>query len=98
MRLSERTIKILQKNIKKSFGDVDIYLFGSRTDNTKKGGDIDIAIDTHILRQEFQKKRILLVKLLTQIDFEYKIDIVNFNTKDELLHNEIQKNNIKLDI
>ena len=27
------------------------------------------------------------------IDFDYKIDIVNFNTKDELLYSEIQKNN-----
>jgi len=34
--------------------------------------------------------------MLMRIDFDYKIDIVNFNTKDELLYNEIQQNNIKL--
>lgn len=31
MRLSKRILKILQKNIEKSFGDVNLYLFGSRT-------------------------------------------------------------------
>jgi len=31
-----------------------------------------------------------------RIDFDYAIDIVDFNTKDELLYNEIHKNNIKI--
>ncbi len=96
MRLSKRVIKILQDSIKKSFGDVNIYLFGSMTDDNKKGGDIDLAIDTNISREEFRKKKSLLLAILTRLDFDYKIDIVNFNTKDDLLYNEIQKNHIKL--
>jgi len=96
MRLSKRVITILQDNITKSFGNVNIYLFGSRTDESKKGGDIDLAIDTNISKQEFRKKKSLLLAMLIRIDFDYKIDIVNFNTKDELLYNEIHKKNIKL--
>lgn len=96
MRLSKRVIQILQDNIVKSFGDVNIYLFGSRTNDDKRGGDIDLAIDTHISKQEFRKKKSLFLASLIRIDFDYKIDIVNFNTKDELLYNEIQANNIKL--
>jgi predicted nucleotidyltransferase len=98
MRLSKRIINILQNNITKSFGDVNIYLFGSRTDDDKKGGDIDLAIDSSLSRQEFRKKKSLFLAMLMRIDFDYKIDIVNFNTKDELLHNEIQKNHIKLNL
>jgi len=98
MRLSKRIIKILQDNIKESFGDVNIYLFGSRTDDSKKGGDIDLAIDTNISKQEFRKKKSLLLAMLMRIDFDYKIDIVNFNTKDKLLHNEIRKNHIKINV
>jgi predicted nucleotidyltransferase len=98
MRLSKRTLKILQENLKKSFGDVSIYLFGSRTDDTKKGGDIDLAIDTHLTREEFRKTKALFLAMLTRIDFDYKIDLVNYNTKDELLFHEIQKNNIKLNL
>ena len=96
MRLSPRVLKILQENIVKSFGDVNIYLFGSRTDDTKRGGDIDLAIDTNISKQEFRKKKSLLLAILMRIDFDYKIDIVNYNTKDEFLYDEIQKNHIKI--
>jgi len=96
MRLSKRVIKILQDNINKSFGDVKVYLFGSRTDETKKGGDIDLAIDVNLSKQEFRKKKALFLSFLIRIDFDYKIDIVDFNTNDLLLYNEIQKNNIKL--
>jgi predicted nucleotidyltransferase len=96
MRLSKRIVEILQNNITKSFGNVNIYLFGSRTDDTKKGGDIDLAIDINISKQEFRKKKSLFLALLMRIDFNYKIDIVNFNTKDELLYKEIQQNNKSL--
>ncbi len=96
MRLSKRIVNILQDTITKSFGNVNIYLFGSRTDDNKKGGDIDLAIDTNLSRQEFRKKKSLFLSLLIRIDFDYKIDIVDFNTKDELLYNEIQQNNIKI--
>ena len=96
MRLSKRILYILQENITKSFGNVNIYLFGSRTDDNKKGGDIDLAIDTNLSKQAFRKKKSLFLSLLIKIDFDYKIDIVNFNTKDELLSNEIKQNNIKI--
>ena len=96
MRLSKRVLNILTINIKKSFGDVNVYLFGSRTDDNKKGGDIDLAIDTNLSRQEFRKKKSLFLAMLIRNDFEYEIDVVNFNTKDELLYNEIRQNNIKI--
>ena len=96
MRLSKRVIEILQTNIKKSFGDVNIYLFGSRTDDNKKGGDIDLAIDTDISREEFRKNKSLLLAMLMRIDFDYKVDIVNFHSTDTLLHHEIKNNHIKL--
>jgi len=96
MRLSKKIIDILQENIKKSFGDVNVYLFGSRTDNSKKGGDIDLAIDTNLSRLEFRKQKSKLLVLLMKIDFDYSVDLVNFNTKDMLLHDEIQKNYIKI--
>jgi len=96
MRVSKKVIDILEINIKKSFGDVHTYLFGSRVDDYKKGGDIDIAVDTNLSKQEFRKKKASFLTLLIKIDFDYKIDIVEFNTKDMLLYDEIQKNSIKL--
>jgi predicted nucleotidyltransferase len=96
MRVSKKVVKILQENIEKSFGNVRIYLFGSRTDDTQRGGDIDIAIDTKLQKQEFRYKRLRLLGLLAKIDFDYKVDIVNYNTQDGLLHREIQSNCIVL--
>ena len=96
MRLSKRLIHILEDNIYKSFGNVNIYLFGSRTDDTKRGGDIDLAIDTAVSKQEFRKKKILFLSLLARIDFDYQIDIVNLYTTDTLLAKEIKDKHIKI--
>jgi len=96
VRLSKRVIAIIQESIKSSFGDVNVYLFGSRTDDSKRGGDIDLAVDAHISKQDFRKKKSLFLSLLIKRDFDYKIDLVNFNTTDELLSTEIKKNHIRL--
>jgi len=43
MRLTQEEIKFINQTIK-SFIDCEIYLFGSRIDDSKKGGDIDLYI------------------------------------------------------
>ncbi|MDM8568586.1 nucleotidyltransferase domain-containing protein [Thiotrichales bacterium HSG1] len=96
MRLSNRIINILQQGILKSFGDIDVYLFGSRTDDKKTGGDIDIALDVCLTKEEFRKKKIFFKSYLARVGFDLKIDVVNFNTTDPLLRQEIQKNKISL--
>jgi len=96
VRLSNRIINILQQSILKSFGDVDVYLFGSRVDDKLTGGDIDIALDVCMTKEEFQKKKALFVSCLFRVGFDLKVDLVNLNTKDLLLWQEIQKNKIRL--
>lgn len=45
MRLSEKEIKVIKTAAQKVWGaNVMVHLFGSRTDDTKKGGDIDLLI------------------------------------------------------
>jgi len=47
VRLSEYEIRTIKETAKEIFGkDVKVYIFGSRADLTKKGGDIDIFIET----------------------------------------------------
>ena len=73
MRLEKRIIDKLKQAVYNSFGDVNIYLFGSRIDDTKKCGDIDIAIDTNLLRLEFRKSKAKFISNLIKDNFELKI-------------------------
>jgi predicted nucleotidyltransferase len=46
MRLNQFQIATINKLARKHFGqDTTVYLFGSRTDDHKKGGDIDLFIN-----------------------------------------------------
>ena len=43
MRLTEFEINVIKQSARDVFGsDVQFFLFGSRVDDTKKGGDIDL--------------------------------------------------------
>jgi predicted nucleotidyltransferase len=96
MRLSNYIVDIIKKSILKSFGDVGIYLFGSRVDDSKKGGDIDIAVDVDISKDEFIDKKVRFISSMMRYGVDLKIDLVSFNSKDELLNKEIKSNHIKL--
>ena len=96
MRLQTRIINKLKSAIQYGFGDVNVYLFGSRVDDSKKGGDIDIAIKSDMSREDFRKNKIKTITYLTNIGFDFPIDIVNYNTKDELLKNQILSTGQKL--
>lgn len=96
MRLKKVIVNKIKDAILNSFGDVNIYIFGSRVDDSKRGGDIDIAIDSNLGRKEFRKRKIKLISNLLRKDFDLKIDIVNYNTNDEFLKKQIVKNCIKI--
>jgi len=44
MRLRKEIAEFLREEIKKFLPDTKVYLFGSRVDYRKKGGDIDILV------------------------------------------------------
>jgi len=96
MRLSNRIISVIKTSAKQSFGDVPIYLFGSRVDDTKKGGDIDIAVDTGLARDLFKKQKMKFISTMVGLGFDLKIDIVRYRTDDELLFDEIRNNCVML--
>ena len=97
MRLSNRLQELIVDGIRKSFGDIEIYLFGSRTDDSKKGGDIDIALALDINKNEFRRKKIQFKKYLFQKGYDLKIDLLQWNKNiDALLQDEIKKNHLPL--
>ncbi len=78
MRLSHKDISIITEIFQEYFKSGKLYLFGSRTDDSKKGGDIDLYVEydkptsfssfypqiKHFREQVFKK-----------LDF-YKVDVV----------------------
>jgi len=95
MRISNRIVKKVELAIKHSFGNVDVYLFGSRVDDKKTGGDIDLAVNTSLSKEEFKKAKTNFNLELIKIDFDYKIDLLQYPSSDILLNTEI-KNASKL--
>lgn len=81
MRLSKEQTNIIKKAVKENFGEnAVVYLFGSRTDDKKKGGDIDLYIETDKKKDLLEKKIKMLVQLHKNLG-EQKIDIILNNFK-----------------
>ncbi|HDQ15376.1 MAG TPA: nucleotidyltransferase domain-containing protein [Sediminispirochaeta sp.] len=79
MRLNEKEIEAVKNAVRTHFGDqVRIFLFGSRVNDAKAGGDIDILIEHG---ETLKGSRLIRAKLkaMTDIQFalgERKIDII----------------------
>lgn len=72
MRLTTKQTAIIKQTTTKIVGEnTQVFLFGSRTDDTKKGGDIDLLIETtfdlDILKQA-QLKNLLELQLNLPVD------------------------------
>jgi predicted nucleotidyltransferase len=69
MRLDQQTIAIIKTEIAHQLGDnAPIRLFGSRADDTQRGGDIDLLIETsqpipHRIIRECKIAAALFIKL-----------------------------------
>jgi predicted nucleotidyltransferase len=95
MRLSQKYISVIKEKFKEFFEEGDIYLFGSRVDDDKKGGDIDLYLCVKNHDNLFEKKLKFLSRVKRELG-DQKIDIV-FNTdKSRLIEQEAEKWGIKL--
>lgn len=77
MRISKEQTELLKKSILTLLPNAVIYLFGSRVDDNKKGGDVDIMV---LSDRELGWKEKSLIKYGYFKKFgEQKIDIVSFS-------------------
>lgn len=73
VRLSEEELATLKRSLEELTDDYALYLFGSRTDPEKRGGDIDILVISEKLnRRDLRKVRIDFFEKFG----EQKLDIV----------------------
>jgi predicted nucleotidyltransferase len=79
MRISPAEIDNLLGSVKQIDQNASVYLFGSRTDDHKKGGDIDIAILSKLVSL---KEKIEIKYNFHQAFGEQKLDLLIVNDEN----------------
>ena len=80
MRLSDSEVQIVRKILHEEDPHGRIYLFGSRTDDKKKGGDIDLFFESSIV---LDLKRKLALEYLLSVECDTKVDLLVKNPGQE---------------
>ena len=79
MRLTETQHTAIRTAVAEIFGPgAGVWLFGSRTDDAKRGGDIDLLIipEPTAAREQFFARKIRLLATLERLLGERKIDMI----------------------
>ena len=75
MRLNSETVQVLQKIFLQVFGKGELYLFGSRVDDARRGGDIDLYLVADNRDRMGEKRIEFLAQVKRQIG-DQRIDLV----------------------
>ncbi len=100
MRLTPFQVEVIKNKLKSCFGkDTEVWLFGSRVDPNKRGGDIDLYLETDL--QEPGALVDAKLKALSAIKYklgDQKIDLVIYRRGQlkEPIHNEALNTGIQL--
>jgi len=91
MRLKDSERTLIKKVVSEFDPDSRVFLFGSRVDDRKKGGDIDLIVITN--RNSFLDRLHLKVKLKETLG-DQKIDLILTDGKGDPFVDMIKENAI----
>ena len=74
MRLKPHDISVIKSILLENIADAKIFLFGSRIDDSKRGGDIDLFIQTGI--DITLKDELKILALMEMRGIRRKIDLI----------------------
>ena len=96
MRLTPNEIIQIKRYTEEVFGIKSrVYLFGSRADDAKKGGDIDLFIEPEQITNAFEQE----IQFLTKLKFalgDQKIDVIIAKDSDRLIEQEARRTGVLL--
>lgn len=77
MRLNQHEQTVIRSAVEKHFGnDARVRLFGSRTDDTLRGGDIDLLVETTRTGRDALRAKIASVTDIQLALGDQKVDLV----------------------
>jgi len=78
MRLSEEEVAIIRQSAESVFGDqAQVWLFGSRVDDSRRGGDIDLLIrPAPGVSENLLREKIRFLGMLERALGERRIDVI----------------------
>ena len=95
MRLNNFQRQAIKEAFHEVFQEGDIYLFGSRVDDDKRGGDIDLYLVCEKAQNLLEKKIDFLVSLKSKIG-EQKVDVVFDIGKNRAIDQNAKSRGIRL--
>jgi predicted nucleotidyltransferase len=95
MRFKQTEVAAICESFRDVFSRGAMYLFGSRVDDRKKGGDIDLLVVPEMKENAVEKKLDFLVRLKKMIG-EQRIDVVIDTGKNRLIDRNARKEGILL--
>ena len=102
MRISNTEILKIKKVLNQFISDLDykIYLFGSRADDSKKGGDVDLLllVKSNDFEKVYQKKAFIKFELETALG-DQRVDLTlttEEKKQDDLFITHVFENAIEL--
>ncbi|MBL1259511.1 MAG: nucleotidyltransferase domain-containing protein [Thiotrichaceae bacterium] len=99
MRLSSSTQKIIRVAVNEIFGpDASVTLFGSRVDNSARGGDIDLLVQSERPISQCERKALQLVARLQIRLGDQPIDVLvlGSQTVRQPVHEEAIRTGVRL--
>lgn len=79
MRLTRNEVTLLKEKLTSLSADAKLYLFGSRVDDAKRGGDIDLlVVSQKLTKKDLRHLRLAFFKVFGEQKLDILLDDGNF--------------------
>jgi predicted nucleotidyltransferase len=95
MRLADKEIGSIRAAVSAIDPDGTIYLFGSRVDDDRRGGDIDLFVESSF-RIDLMQRLLLEYRIASACDTQVDLLIKSPDDEDTPIYRIARKNGVKL--